>query len=302
MVHKDEEAKRAYMKTYMKNLRAKKVSIVQPIQITMNQPVFEAQEVPVAVSEASAQSGDLKDQIIANLLEQIENLKQENKRLRGDAESIFETRIVSQKTQTTSLAVVETVAVVTPEPRYTLLSEYLNVEILDSWNLNEFMTNMTIEDTDMFPIFKASMKRLNDKNEILMKDWCGINDVILSILKRELKKDAHTMPIRRTFFKNKYQHSVMSDRTWQNVEGSVFYDMILKFCQKICWRLSQLYRTVIKPKSVADTQYTMMYKTTHQFNTDHMPLWFQLEVDKGATQLYKHVVESVEALITITMN
>ena len=64
------------MKTYMKQLRAKKVSIVQPFQITMNQPVFEAQEVTLAVP--SAQSGDLKDQIIANLLEQTEILKQEN--------------------------------------------------------------------------------------------------------------------------------------------------------------------------------------------------------------------------------
>ena len=93
-----------------------------------------------------------------------------------------------------------------------------------------------------------------------MKDWCGINDVILSIFKRELKKDTYTMPIRRTFFKNKYQHSVMNDRTWQNVEESVLNDAIIKCCQKISWRLSQLYRTVIKPKSIVDTQFTMMYK------------------------------------------
>ena len=153
MVFKDKDEKRAYMKTYMKNLRAKKVSIVQPIQITMNQPVFEAQEVTLAVPEESAQSGDLKDQIIANLLEQIENLKQENKRLRdGNAEHIPDARVVSQRTQTKSLAVL------TPEPKYTVLSDYLNVQVLDSWNLNEFMSNLAIEDTDLFPILKASLK------------------------------------------------------------------------------------------------------------------------------------------------
>ena len=297
MVHKDEDIRREYDRNKKREKRAAaKLSkpAVPAVQITINQP-------EIHLPSATLSGEDIKDQMIEFLMKENRELKQEIKRLRGnDAEPIYAE--VPRIQTATPLAVVETVAVVNYEPRYTVLSEYLNVEILDSWNLKEFMTNMTIEDTDLIPILKASMKKLNDKNQILMKDWCGINDVILSILKRELKKDTHTMPIRRTFFKNKYQHSVMNDRTWQNVEDSVLNDAMIKMCQKICWRLSQLYRTAIKPKSVVDTQYTMMYKTTHQFNVEHMPLWFCLEVDNGATQLYKHVVESIEELITITMN
>lgn len=293
MVHKDPDEKREYDRKYKKEMRAAAKRAVPAVQIVINQQKI---HVPSA-----AQSGeDIKDQMLEFLMKENRELKLEIKRLRGNnAEPIY------AEPQTMPLALIDTVAVITPETKYAILSEYLNVNSSDSWNLIEFMTNMTIEESDLFPIFKASMKE-----QILMRDFGGINNVIESILKRELKANTYAMPIRRTFLKNKYQFSLMSDRTWLNVEKSVLNDAIINFCKKICWRLSQLYRTV-KSKSVVNTQYTMMYKNTHQFNIEHMPLWFNLELWEhnkgkcdyiGAMELYKHIVESIEELITVTLN
>jgi hypothetical protein len=309
----NKEEKRAYMKIYMKNKRANKVSIVeQPIQITMNQPIFEAQEVqevplsiPV-VQGSSDQSGDLKDQIIANLLQQIEVLKEENKRLRG--EHISEAQVVRHVKQKSQ---VETIELIIPEPKHTVLSDYLNVQFPDSLNIDEFKKQIetAIEDTDLFPIMKASnmpLSRIRKQGEteydgIQKKNWCCITNVVESILKRELKSD--TMPIRRTFIKNNYQHSIKNDNTWSNVDKSVFDKAILELCKHVNWRLQGCFTTVIKKNSVVNTENTRIYKKTHQYNSQHLPMWFNLEVGSiTAEELYLHVSKSIEKFVSLDMN
>ncbi len=90
----------------------------------------------------------------------------------------------------------------------------------------------------------------------------------------------------------------MNERTYCSVDESVFNNAVLQLCQFVSWRLSRLYKTTVKPNSVVDTQYTMIYKTTHQFNVEHMPLWFVIEdEDVKADELYLHAFKSIEEFV-----
>ena len=108
------------------------------------------------------------------------------------------------------------------------------------------------------------------------------------------------MPIRRTFIKNTYQHSIKNDNTWCNVEKSFFDDVVLQLCKQVNTYLFMCFYKVIKPNSVIDGEIGINKKSNHYVG-HHIRIWFTIK-DKDPhrlvtlDELYSHVSKSIENL------
>ncbi len=173
---------------------------------------------------------------------------------------------------------------------------------------------MTIEDTDFFFLFEASMGlERNLNSQVLKREDSNLNDKIVEILKRELKQES--MPIHFTFFKNKKQYCVMIDRIWNDLKEDGLNKVVQEICNHVRFRLGKLYtpiRVALSPKetksawqrilrddneeqTMKETRLEYKYKGIN-FNTVNMGSIFIGEIN------FKYISDAIEEHIAIIMN
>ena len=229
MGFKDKERQKEYVRNYMKRKRENERNTSIEVSVVLQPVVQQAESIfaPI-VQDVPAPTGDLKDQIIANLLQQVETLKAENLMLRNGYGINMATPMASQQ-QT-----FQTVTVSRTKPKS--LEVYASEKFADALNCKYVLTQLpaNVSEEDCCLCFKAD---------------ADIDDVVIAIIKRALPMES------RPLIRSKSDYAIKNDDTWAIVEAEEFNETIKIMAVTVQHHLRKMFMKIRKECKIDGDKY-----------------------------------------------